>query len=69
MVKARVRVKGPHPLQKPWISSRFRMVGQGKGDKDSRHFFSSIRQERSFFFLLPKSEIGGGRIRFLVRQH
>ena len=24
MVKARVRVKEPHPLQKPWVSSRFK---------------------------------------------
>ena len=69
MVKAKVKVKEPHPLQKPWYLRDSEWPGQGKGDKGSRHFFSSTRQERSLLFLQPKSEAGGGRIRFLVRQH
>ena len=66
MVKAKVKVKEPHPLQKPWYLRDSEWPGQGKGDKGSRHFFSSTRQERSLSFLQPKSEAGGDRIRFLV---
>ena len=47
MVKARVRVKGPHPFQKPWISSRFRMARSGQG-----------RQRLKTFLLLNKARKG-----------
>uniref|UniRef100_A0A7N2M950 Uncharacterized protein n=1 Tax=Quercus lobata TaxID=97700 RepID=A0A7N2M950_QUELO len=44
MVKARVRVKEPHPLQKPWVSSRFRMGRSGQR-----------RQRLETFLLLDKA--------------
>ena len=31
MVKSRMRAKGPHPLQKPWVSSRLKMARSGQG--------------------------------------
>ena len=31
MVKSRVRAKGPHPLQKHWVSPRLKMARSGQG--------------------------------------
>ena len=44
MVKTRVRAKEPHPLQKPQVSSRFRMAQSGQG-----------RQRLKIFLLLDKA--------------
>ena len=65
----RVRVREPNPLQKPWVSPRIRMAQSGQRRQRLKILLPSIGQERSLFFLQPKSEAGGGRIRFLVRQH
>ena len=55
MVKARVRVKGPHPLQKPWISSGFRMARSGQGRQRLKKFLllNKVRKEP----LLPSAKI------------
>ena len=58
MVKARVRVKEPHPLQKPWVSLRFRMVRSGQGRQRLKTFFllNKARKEP----LLPSAKIRSG---------
>ena len=44
MVKAKMGVKGPHPLQKPWASSRLKIARSGQG-----------RQRLKTFLLLDKA--------------
>ena len=58
MVKARVRVKEPYPLQKPWVSSRFRMARSGQGRQRFKTFFllDKARNEP----ILPSAEIRSG---------
>ena len=62
MVKARVRVKEPHPLQKPWVSSRFRMARSRQG-----------RQKLKTFLLLNKARkeplLPSAKIRSRWRSH
>ena len=62
MIKARVRVKEPYPLQKPWVSSRFRMARLGQG-----------RQRLKIFFLLDKARkeppLPSAKIRSGWRSH
>ena len=62
MVKARVRVKEPHPLQKPWVSLRFRMARLGQG-----------RQRLKIFLLLDKARkeplLPSAKIRNRWRSH
>ena len=55
MVKARVRVKGPHSLQKPWISSRFRMARSGQGRQRLKTFLLLNKARKEL--LLPSSKI------------
>jgi len=58
MVKAKVRVKEPYPLQKPWVSSRFRMARSGQGRQRLKTFFllDKARKEP----LLPSAKIWSG---------
>ena len=62
MVKVRVRVKEPHPLQKPWVSLRFRMAWLGQG-----------RQRLKIFLLLDKARkeplLPSAKIRSRWRSH
>ena len=55
MVKARMRVKGLHPLQKPWISSRFKMARSGQERQRLKKFLllDKVRKEP----LLPSAKI------------
>ena len=55
MVKARMRVKGPHPLQEPWVSSRFKMARSGQGRQRLKRFLllDKARKEP----LLPSAKI------------
>ena len=55
MVKARVRVKEPHPLQEPWVPSRFRMAQPGQGRQRLKIFLplNKARKEP----LLPSAKI------------
>ena len=65
----RVRVKEQNSLQKPWVSSRFRMVQLGQGRQRLKIFLPLDWTRKESLFLQPKSEVGVGHIRFLVRQH
>ena len=62
MVKARVRVKEPHLLQKPWVSSRFKMAQSGQE-----------RQRLKTFLLLNKARkepfLPSAKIRSRWRSH
>ena len=69
MVKDRVRVKEPNPLQKPRVSPRFRMTQSGQGRQRPKIFLPLDWIRKKSLFLQPKSEAGVGRIRFLVRQN
>ena len=55
MVKARMRVKGPHPLQKPWVSSGSKMAWLGQGKQRLKTFLllDEARKEP----LLPSAKI------------
>ena len=55
MVRARMRVKGPHPLQKPWVSSRSKMArsGQGRQRLKTCLLLDKVRKEP----LLPLAKI------------
>ena len=55
MVKAKMRVKGPHPLQKPWVSLRSKMArsGQGKERLKTCLLLDKARKES----LLPLAKI------------
>ena len=55
MVKARMRVKGPHPLQKPWVSSRFKMARSGQGRQRLKTFLLIDRARKEP--LLPSAKI------------
>ena len=55
MVKARRRVKGPHPLQKPWVSSRFKMARSGQGRQRLKTFLLIDRARKEP--LLPSAKI------------
>ena len=50
-----MRVKGPHPLQKPWVSSRFKMARSRQGRQRLKTFllFDNTRNEP----LLPSVKI------------
>ena len=50
-----MRVKGPHPLQKPWVSSRFKMARSRQGRQRLKTFlpFDKARKEP----LLPSAKI------------
>ena len=62
MVKARMRVKRPHPLQKPWVSLRFKMARSRQG-----------RQRLKIFLLLDKARkeplLPSAKIRSRWRSH
>ena len=74
MVKARMRVKGPYPLQEPWVSSRFKMARSGQERQRLKTFllFDKARKES----LLPSTKIrsrwrshqifGATALRFLI---
>ena len=53
MVKVRMRVKELHPLQKPWVSSRFRMARQGRQRLKKPLLPNKARKEP----LLPSAKI------------
>ena len=55
MVKARMRVKGPHPLQKPWVSSRFKMARSGQGRQRLKTFLPLVKARKEP--LLPSAKI------------
>ena len=55
MVRARVRVKEPHPLQKPWVSSRFRMARSGQGRQRLKTFLLLDKARKES--LLPSAKI------------
>ena len=63
MVKARMRVKRPHPLQKPWVSSRFKMARSRQGRQRLKTFLllNKARKEP----LLPSAKI---RSRWMSHQ-
>ena len=69
MVKDRVRVKEPNPLQKPRVFPRFKMAQSGQRRQRLKIFLPLDWTRKKSFFLQPKSEAGVGRIRFLVRQN
>ena len=69
MVKDRVRVKEPNPLQKPWISPKFRMAQLGQGRQRLKIFLPLDQKRKKSLFLQPKSKAGVDRIIFLVRQN
>ena len=62
MVKVRVWVKELHPLQRPWVNSRFRMAWSGQG-----------RQRLKTFLLLDKARkeplLLSAKIRSRWRSH
>ena len=51
----RVRVKEPNPLQKPWVSLRFRMAQSGQGRQRLKIFLPLNRIREEFF--LPSAKI------------
>ena len=55
MVKVRMRVKGPHALQKPWVSSRLNMARSGQERQRLKTLlsFDKARKEP----LLPSAKI------------
>ena len=55
MVKARMRVKRPHPLQNPWVSLRLKMARSGQGRHRLKTFLAldKVRKEP----LLPSVKI------------
>ena len=65
----RVRVKEQNPLQKPWVSPRFRMAQSRQGRQRLKIFLPLDWTRKKSLFLQPKSEASVGRIRFLVRQN
>ena len=69
MVKDRVRVKEPNPLQNPRVSPRFRMTQSGQRRQRPKIFLPLNWTRKKSLFLQSKSEVGAGRIRFLVRQN
>ena len=74
MVKSRMRAKGPHPIQKHWVSLRLKMAWSGQGRQRLRTFlpFGKVRKEP----LLPSAKIrsrwrshqifGATELRFLI---
>ena len=69
MVKDRVRVKEPNPLQKPRVFPRFRMAQSGQGRQRLKIFLPFDWTRKKSLFFQPKSKAGVGHIRFLVRQN
>ena len=69
MVESKMRAKGPHPLQKHWVSPRLKMARSGQGRQRVKTFLPLNKAGKES--LLPSAKIrsSGGRIRFLVRQH
>ena len=65
----RVRVKEQNPIQKPWVSPRFKMAQSGQGRQRLKISLPPGWTKKESFLLQPKSEASVGRIRFLVRQH
>ena len=65
----RVRVKEQNPIQKPWVSPRFRMAQSGQGRQRPMMFLPLDWTRKKSLSLQPKSEASVGRIRFLVRQN
>ena len=55
MVKARVRVKEPHPLQKPWVSSRFKKAQSRQRRQRLRTFLLLDKARKES--LLPSAKI------------
>ena len=55
MVEARMRVKGPHPLQKPWVSSRSKMAQSRQGRQRLKTFLSLDKGRKEP--LLPSAKI------------
>ena len=51
----RVRVREPNPLQKPWVSPRFRMAQSGQGRQRLKIFFPLDRTRKES--LLPSAKI------------
>ena len=74
MVKARMRMKGPHPLQKPWVSSRSKMARSGQGRQRLKTFLPLVKARKEP--LLPSAKIrsrwrpyqifGATALRFLI---
>ena len=54
MVKVRVRVEEPHPLQKPWVSSRFKMARSGQGRQRLKTFLLLNKARKEPFLPLAK---------------
>ena len=74
MVKAKIRVKGPHPLQKPWVSSRLKMARSGQGRQRLKTLLPLDKARKES--LLPSAKIrsrwrshqifGATALRFLI---
>ena len=54
----RVRVKEQNPLQKPWVSPRFRMARSGQGKQRLKTFFLLDKARKEH--LLPSAKIRSG---------
>ena len=74
MVKSRVRAKGPHPLQKHWVSPRLKMARSGQGRQRLKTLLSLDKVRKEPF--LPSAKIrsrwrshqifGATALRFLI---
>ena len=74
MVKAMIRVRGPHPLQRPWVSSRSNMARLGQGRQKLKTFLPLDKARKEPLF--PSAKIrskwrshqifGATTLRFLI---
>ena len=74
MVKAMMRVRGPHPLQRPWVSSRSNMARSGQGRQKFKTFLPLDKARKEPLF--PSAKIrsrwkshqifGATTLRFLI---